>query len=219
MAATAPTSGLRRDAARNRARLLEAARKTFRGKGIEAPLEEVARLAGVGIATLYRRFPTREALVEALFEDKWLEYVAAAEQALEANDPWQGFRSYIERICTMQAEDRGFTDVLTTTFPSAKAVEASREQARRKAVEVIRRAQDAGALRPDFVIEDVPFILIANGAYLEATRGIAPDAWKRYVALLLDALRSDRAGPLPPPPTRPQIDEAMRAVSRIRRRD
>lgn len=203
-------STLRRDAARNRARLLEAARDTFNERGIEAPLDEVARRAGVGIGTLYRRFPNRDALVEALFEEKWIDYRKVAEAALEEADPWQAFRGYIQRICEMQAEDRGFTDVLTTTFPSSQAIEKRRDEARRAAARVVRRAQDRGSLRADFVVEDIPFILIANGAYLEATRAVAPQAWKRYVALLLDALHTNGARtPLPPPPTRQQIRRAM----------
>lgn len=201
---------MRRDAARNRARLLEAARDTFNERGIEAPLDEVARRAGVGIGTLYRRFPNRDALVEALFEEKWIDYRKVAEVAMEEADPWQAFRGYIQRICEMQAEDRGFTDVLTTTFPSSQAIEKRRDEARRAAARVVRRAQDRGSLRADFVVEDIPFILIANGAYLEATRAVAPQAWKRYVALLLDALHTNGARtPLPPPPTRQQIRRAM----------
>lgn len=203
-------STMRRDAARNRARLLEAARDTFNERGIEAPLDEVARRAGVGIGTLYRRFPNRDALVEALFEEKWIDYRKVAEAAMEEADPWQAFRGYIQRICEMQAEDRGFTDVLTTTFPSSQAIEKRRDEARRAAARVVRRAQDRGSLRADFVVEDIPFILIANGAYLEATRAVAPQAWKRYVALLLDALHTNGARtPLPPPPTRQQIRRAM----------
>lgn len=199
---------MRRDAARNRARLLEAARDTFNERGIEAPLDEVARRAGVGIGTLYRRFPNREALVEALFEQNWVEYRNAAEAAMEEPDPWQAFRGYIERICELQAEDRGFTDVLTITFSST--IEKRRDEARQAATRVIRRAQDHGSLRADFAVEDIPFLLIANGAYLEATRTVVPQAWKRYVALLLDALNADGARtPLPPPPTRQQIRRAM----------
>lgn len=210
MARARDESTMRRDAARNRARLLEAARATFNERGIEAPLDEVARRAGVGIGTLYRRFPNRDALVEALFEEKWIDYRKVAKAALEEADPWQAFRGYIERISEMQAEDRGFTDVLTTTFPSSQAIEKRRDEARRAAARVVRRAQDHGSLRADFAVEDIPFILIANGAYLEATRTVAPQAWKRYVALLLDALNADGARtPLPPPPTRQQIRRAM----------
>src|SRR5687767_4321657 len=115
---------LRRDAERNRRRLLDAARQVFAELGLEAPLEEIARRAGVGIATLYRRFPTRSALIEALFVEQAEEYVRASEAALAADDAWEGFARFVERICEMQAEDRGFTDVLTATFPAAPGLEA-----------------------------------------------------------------------------------------------
>jgi AcrR family transcriptional regulator len=205
---------LRRDAERNRRRVLEAARSTFAEQGIDAPLENIARRADVGIATLYRRFPTREALIEETFELKALDYLRAAEEALRADDAWDGFRRYIERICKIQAEDRGSTDVLTTTFPTAKKLEAHRKESHKKAGELIERAKKQGALRADFVIGDLIFILMANGAFLQATRDVAPDAWKRYVALLLDALKEGDTSPLPPPATDRQLYRAMLVTSR-----
>jgi AcrR family transcriptional regulator len=205
---------LRRDAERNRQRVLEAARTTFAERGINAPLDDIARRADVGIATLYRRFPTREALIEATFELKALDYVRAADEALRADDAWEGFRGYIERLCAIQAEDRGSTDVLTTTFPTAKKLEAFRKASHRKASELIQRAQEQGALRPDFVMGDLIFILIANGAFLQATRDVAPNAWKRYVALLLDALKAGDTKQLPPPATDRQLYRAMLVTSR-----
>jgi AcrR family transcriptional regulator len=205
-----PKAALRRDAERNRALLLDAAREVFGEQGIEAPLEEIARRAGVGIATLYRRFPTREALIEALFEPKIEEYVRASEEGLAAADPWQGFRAYVERICAMQAADRGFTDVLTATFPRVPGLESRRAEVRDNVKQLVARAQAYGELRHDFVSGDLAWILIANGAYLEATREVAPHAWKRYVGLVLDGLRADRAGRLPPPPGESELEQAIR---------
>lgn len=201
---------MRSDAARNHARLLDAARHAFDAHGIDAPLTDVAREAGVGIGTLYRHFATREVLIEALFEKKWVEYRDAAVAALDVPDPWEAFRGYIERICHMQAEDRGFTDVLTTRFASSPTIEKRRDEARDAAARVLRRAQDHGSVRADVVVEDIPFILIANGAYLETTRDVVPHAWKRYIALLLDAMRTDGGRvPLPPAPTAQQVRRAM----------
>ena len=117
---------LRKDAERNRERLMDAAREVFQEHGVEAPLEEIARRAGVGIGTLYRRFPTRESLIDAIFEAKADEYVRASEEGLASESAWEGFRRFLERICRMQAEDRGFADVLTATFPMAPAVEDRR---------------------------------------------------------------------------------------------
>jgi AcrR family transcriptional regulator len=206
---------LRKDAERNRTRLLDAARQVFGDQGLEAPLEEIARRAGVGIGTLYRRFPTRAALIEALFEEKAAEYVRASEAALAAEDAWDGFAGFVERICEMQAEDRGFTDVLTATFPAAPGLEACRAEARANAERLIRRARRQGSLRKDFVAGDLIWILIANGAYLQATREVAPAAWRRYVALILQALHAEGTERLPPPASDSQLE---RALSRIGRR-
>jgi AcrR family transcriptional regulator len=87
--------------------------------GIDAPLDETARRAGVGNATLYRRFPTRAALLAAVFEERLAEYACAAQEALLQPDTWAGFCQYAERISQMQAADWGVSDVLTMTLPSA----------------------------------------------------------------------------------------------------
>jgi AcrR family transcriptional regulator len=202
---------LRRDAERNRRSLLEAARGVFGERGCDAPFEEIARRAGVGIGTLYRRFPTREALIDALFEEKAQEYVRASQDALAAEDAWEGFAGFIERICEMQAEDRGFADVLRATFPSGSApgVAAALADARRNSERLVVRARRQGKLRRDFAPQDFIWILIANGAYLEATRQIAPDAWRRYVALVLDAARSSNGSKLPSPPNPEQIEQML----------
>ena len=153
---------LRADAADNRRRLVDAARAVFAERGIDAPLDEIARRAGVGNATLYRRFPTRDALVAAAFEDRLAEYAGAAAEALRAPDPWAGFCGYVERVCAMQAADRGARDVLTMTFPTARGLEAQRARAYRDFAELVRRAQAEGQLRADFVAEDLVLLLMAN---------------------------------------------------------
>jgi AcrR family transcriptional regulator len=95
--------GLRADAERNRAAILAVARDVFAEQGLEAPLEMIAARAGVGIATLYRRFPTREKLVAAALVEKIALYAQAAEQALAVPDPWAGFAGFVQRICELQA--------------------------------------------------------------------------------------------------------------------
>ena len=214
MAATDEPGTLRKDAERNRARLLAAAREVFAEQGIDAPLEEIARRAEVGIGTLYRRFPTRTALLEALFEDKAREYVRASEAALSAEDAWEGLTGFISRICEMQAEDRGFTDVLTASFPSAPELQACMVKARRNSERLLARARADGRLRRDAAAADFFWILIANGAYLQATREVAPNAWRRYALLILDALRAPGAIELPAPPTNRQVNEAVQEIGR-----
>jgi AcrR family transcriptional regulator len=213
-----PTRPLRIDAARNRDRIVEAAVADFAQHGLEVPLESVAQHAGVGIATLYRRFPTRGDLIAACFERRVAEYARAAEEALEAPEAWPGFCGYVERVCAMQAEDRGLKDVLTRTFPDAKTLEAHRERGYQLTVRMIERAQADGALRPDFVPEDLVLLLMANAGVVQGAGDAAPDAWRRFVAFMLDAFRAeagaDAASPLPAPPTPRQMMRAMRQMNR-----
>jgi AcrR family transcriptional regulator len=200
---------LRRDAARNRERIIEAAREVFSEQGLQAPIDEVARRAGVGIATLYRRFPTRPDLITCAFAAKMQDYADAAEEALGYDDPWEGFCWYVERLCEMQAGDHGFTDVLTMTFPSSQEFEEVRGRVFLRFVELVRRAKKAGRLRRDFSTEDFPLILMANAGVVAASAVAAPDAWRRVVHLVLQGLEAPARGRLPPPPTREQMLRAM----------
>jgi AcrR family transcriptional regulator len=211
-------TSLRVDAERNRQRILEAARAVFAEAGVDAPLEAIAQRAGVGIATLYRRFPTRDDLVAASFAPRMAEYLAAVDEALQAPDAWEALRDFVVRMCGMQAADRGLNDVLVATFPTARALEEPRARAYRGFVDLIRRAQAQGMLRADFVPEDMVLLLMANAGVVRATRDAAPDAWRRFVSLVLDGFRADGARPLPPPPTPTQVYRAMRRLGRFRLR-
>ena len=208
------TRPLRVDAERNRARIVEAAEVAFAQHGLDVPLEDVAQDAGVGIATLYRRFPTRDDLIAACFERRLAEYARAAEEGLEAPDGWSGFSAYVERICAMQAADRGLKDVLTRSFPTARAMEAHRTRGYELSVRLIERARAEGSLRPDFVPEDLVVLLLANAGVVQGAGEAAPDAWQRFIGLMLDGCRSDGASPLPPPPTPRQMIRAMRRLTR-----
>src|SRR5947208_9052385 len=104
---------LRADAVRNREAIVEAARAVFAEQGLDAPLDEIAKRAGSGNATLYRRFPTRGDLVAAVFAERMAEHVAAVEAGLADDDPWNGFASYIRTVGAMQARDRGIADLVT----------------------------------------------------------------------------------------------------------
>jgi AcrR family transcriptional regulator len=194
--------------------IVEAARSAFAERGLDVPLEEIADRAGVGIATLYRRFPTREDLIAASFERKITEYADAAEEALRGPDAWSGFCGYVQRVCAMQAADRGLRDVLTMTFPTGAAMERQRRKAYRDFAKLVRRAQAEERLRRDFVPEDLVVLLMANAGVVQGTRDAAPEAWKRFAALMIEAFRADRAGPLPEPPTRRQMYRAMQRLVR-----
>jgi AcrR family transcriptional regulator len=208
---------LRRDAERNRARIIETATAAFARRGLDVPLEEVAEEAGVGIGTLYRRFPSRNELIGACFERRLEEYARAAEEALTAPDGWTGFSQYVERICAMQAADRGLADVLNRSLPNAKVLEAHRARGYQLSVRLIKRAQGEGSLRPDAVAEDLALLFMANAGVVEVTRGAARDAWRRFVAIFLDGLRSDGADTLPQPLSARQTMRAMRRLTRASR--
>lgn len=202
-------TGLRVDAERNRQRIIGAAREVFAESGIDVPMEEIARRAGVGVGTLYRRYPTRADLIAAAFETKMSAYADAAREALSADDPWEGFCRYVEQICAMQAGDRGFTTVLTMTFPTAKRFEADRNRAFADMSALIERAKAAGKLRADFDTVDVPMFLMANAGVLTATAEAAPDTWRRLIGYLLQACTADAAQPLTAGPAPRQMYRAM----------
>ena len=208
--------GLRADATRNRLAILTAARQVFAEQGLRAPLEEIARRADVGIATLYRRFPTRERLVAAALIEKIIQYENAASQALAEPDPWEGFAGLVRRICELQANDRGLSDLLSMTLPASDEVEQLRAEAHGHVTELVRRAKAAGRLRPDFAAEDLLLVLIANAAVAHVTSPDAPDAWRRFVELILDAFQYTGGASLPPAPSTGQMTQAMARLAKDR---
>ena len=200
---------LRADAERNRERVVQAACEVFAEQGLQASTNEIARRAGVGIATLLRRFPSREDLIAATFSEKIRQYAEALDEALADPDPWHGFCVYIERVCQMQADDRGFADVLTRTFPATKGLEKERRRSLKSLAELIERAKHDGRLRDDFVPQDVPLILMANAGVVTATRDAAPEAWRRLVGYLIQSFATEAAKPLPDPPTHRQMHRVL----------
>ncbi|MFF8034769.1 MULTISPECIES: TetR/AcrR family transcriptional regulator [unclassified Streptomyces] len=194
--------GLRADARRNRRRILDAARAVFAEHGIDAPMATVARRAGVGVATLYRRFPTRDALVRAAFAQQVETCARALTEALADPDPWRGFQRLVETVCALQREERGFPAAFAAAFPGSVGEHARvREQAERDFAALVRRAQAAGALRPDFHPSDIVVALLAHCGLVTALPGDRA-ASRRLVAYLLQSFRAEGAqGPLPPPST------------------
>jgi AcrR family transcriptional regulator len=207
---------LRADATRNRDAILAAAKEIFAERGIEASLEEIAARARVGIATLYRRFPSRGHLVAAALVEKVAKYAEAAETALAINDPWTGFCTFVRTICELQAGDRGLADLLSMTLPGDEHVERLRRTANNHVIQIIERAKKAGRLREDFVGEDLLILLIANAALVHVTHAEAPGASQRLVALALDAFGRPDALALPPPPSTAEMASAMRGLARER---
>jgi AcrR family transcriptional regulator len=209
MADPAPPPGLRADAAGNRELILEAAREIFARHGIDVPMDRVARTAGVGAATLYRRFPTRDDLVFAVFEPKLEAYVAAARAGAAHDDCWSGFCEYVRAICELQAADVGFANVLSLTFPVHEALTEKRRESYRLVSGLIERCQVAGVLRADFATEDIALLLAANAGVVTATGRVATKSSARFAAFMIEAFRGPGNGDLPPAPSRACLTRAI----------
>jgi AcrR family transcriptional regulator len=187
--------GQRRHARRNHELLVAAAREVFAEHGVEASLEEIARRAGVGIGTLYRHFATREALVEAIFEERITELTAIAEAAAAERDGWQAFVHFLEQLLELQAGDRVLKDVLLRYPPAAGRVASAREEMRRLFEQLLQQAREQGRLRDDFTLPDLALLFWSFAPLIDATAEVAPNAWRRHLHWLLDGLRADAATP------------------------
>jgi AcrR family transcriptional regulator len=201
---------LRRDAAANRERIVDAARRLFAEQGLEASMDEVARAAGVGPATVYRRFATKEALLDAILVDLIDRFYAFAEEALEQEDAFAGLQLLLERSVRLQLENRAFLDVLLLGLLEEPRLAEARKRVRPLIERLVVRAQEQGTLRADCEATDVTVLLWELGRVVETIGTCGSDVWRRYLALMLDGLRAEAACPLPhPAPTAAQMDQAM----------
>jgi AcrR family transcriptional regulator len=202
---------LRADAARNRQAIIDSARELYGQRGLDVPFDEIARAARVGNATLYRHFPSRCALVAAVFADTLRRVSEAAARALDNADPWDGFAGHVRFLCQLQATDRGLADLLTTAVVGAPELEALRASAYQDFVRIAQRAKASGALRADFVPEDLVLLLMANAGLVHRTADTAPNAWSRFIDLALDGLRTAAATPAARSPDPAAVRRAMRS--------
>ncbi|MFF0223374.1 TetR/AcrR family transcriptional regulator [Streptomyces sp. NPDC004629] len=199
-----PARPLRADAERNRRRIIAAAQELFAHRGLDVTLDDIARHAGVGVGTAYRRFANREELIDAVFEGALQHLIALAEQALSHEDPWEGLVQLFLATGQDFADDRGLREVLLEGTQGKDRAAAARERLTPAVGAVIRRAQEAGQLRGDIEPTDFPLIQLMLGAVTQHSRNLAPELWKRYLTLILDGLRHDRD--LPTPLTHPALD-------------
>jgi len=172
-------------------------------------MEDIARHAGVGVGTLYRRFPTRPDLIAATFEAQMAASADLAEEALAAAEPWPAFCRYVEQVCEMQARNSGFATALTMTLPRAREFQAERERAYAAIGSLARRCQSSGELRSDFVVEDLILLLVANGGVIAAVGHAAPELWRRLAGYMLQAFAARNEAPLPPGPPPSVLYEAL----------
>lgn len=185
--ATAPpkTRATRADAVRNRARVLEAARRCMARRGLDVQMDEVAKAAGVGVGTVYRHFPTKDELIEALAAARFVRLAEIADDALDDTDPWNGFVGFMRASAEIQKEDRALSEVLVSRPGTMRRAAESVDMLSRVS-RVIGRAQEAGAVRADAQPEDIPMVMCAlAGACNNPTSD--PD---RYIAIVIDGLRA-----------------------------
>jgi AcrR family transcriptional regulator len=205
---------LRADAERNRRRILEAAGRLFAERGLDVPLDDIAACAGVGIGTVYRRFADKDALIDALFEEKLHGIEQLALDAVRIGDPWDAFEHFMRGVCAMHAADRGLKEAMLTDDSGRDRARRARDTIAPLGEMLLRRAQDAGVVRADLVTSDVPLMHFAVGFIADKTREAAPDAWKRILTLFLDGLKVRREDVTPLTGTPVRFEDLPATVSR-----
>jgi AcrR family transcriptional regulator len=189
----------RADARRNRELVLEAARQELCEGGCQCPVEDIAKRAGVGVGTVYRHFPNKDALIDALIERRFEHLAERAAEALEQEDPWEAFCELMRYSAAYQVEDRGLSELLSQR-PQRGRESAVKTGLHERTEKLIAKAQRSGQMRKDVVVEDVPTILCGLGGVIGAHEGSMPALnWERFLALLLDGMRAPGSTKLPKP--------------------
>jgi AcrR family transcriptional regulator len=209
------TSGdrpLRRDAERNRQLILHSAQQLFAERGLDVSLDDIAAHARLGVGTVYRRFPTKEALIEALFEDRLAGIIKVGEEALADPDAWRGLTGFLERVNAQHAIDRGLREVTLGSRFGHEHLARVRDGLQPIVGALVTRAKEQGSLREDAADTDIPLIAIMLGAVVDYAGHAQPDIWRRCLSILVDGLRAgggDRSPLRPDPLTPDQVDQAM----------
>jgi AcrR family transcriptional regulator len=198
-AATPGERTLRSDARRNREAVLVAARERLGQCGLDCQMEDIARTAGVGVGTVYRHFPTKDDLIIALVGDRFARLAERAAEALSEDDPWEAFCDLMRYSAEIQIRDRALSEFISST-PELGQHEAVASGLADLTAQLIAKAQRAGGMRKDAVVEDVPTLICALGAVTAGAAGKMPELnWERYVEIMLDGLRAPGVNKLPPP--------------------
>jgi len=210
-AAEEPPKPLRRDAERNRRRILDAARDLVAEVGLDISHDDIARAAEVGVGTVYRRFPDKQRLIDELFDERVDQIIALVEAARELDDPWQGLSAFIAGNLELQASNQGLKEIMLGNSRASELAQRAQRRIGAAVRELVTRAHASGQLRPDVGVEDFPLIQMMVGAVMEDARHIDPDLWRRALALVLDGYRADASrDPLPgSTPTREQIEQVL----------
>jgi AcrR family transcriptional regulator len=208
---------LRRDAELNRQRILRAAAEVFTERGLDVTLDDVAHRAGVGVGTVYRRFPTKQALAEALFVDKLDAVAAIAEEAMANPDSWEALAGFLERATELVAADRGLRQILMSATYATERIDQARARLQKVGTRLVERAQQDRVVRADLQPSDMPLIEFMLATASDYAWHVRPGIWRRYLTLILDGLRPARQGTtaLPEPAlTGPEMQRAHQAEAR-----
>jgi AcrR family transcriptional regulator len=198
-ATTTHPAGLRSDARRNREAVLAAAKEQLAKNGLNGPMDEIARAAGVGVGTVYRHFPSKDALVHALVADRFARLAERAREGLDEDDPWQAFCDFIRYSAELQMRDRALSQFLAH-HPELGHEHALGSGLADASALLMARAQREGGMRQDAIVGDIPTLICGLGAITAGASGTMPELnWERYVAIMLDGLRAPGQEPLPPP--------------------
>jgi AcrR family transcriptional regulator len=209
---TTETRPLRKDAERNRQLILDAARELFAERGLGVTLNDIAHHAGVGVGTVYRRFPDKALLIDSLFEQRVGDVVVLADAALEDPDPWRGLTTFLERALELQAGDRAFKELVLSGPEGLERIQRIRMKMLPRMQALVASAQERGQLRDDVVIADMPLVQLMIGTVIDTARDIEPDLWRRFLAIYLRGLRAEPTAPDPlphPPLTIEQMQRVM----------
>jgi AcrR family transcriptional regulator len=190
-----PAKPLRADAERNRRRILDAAAELFGERGLGVTLNDVAHHAGVGVGTVYRRYPDKAHLVDALFEDRVGTLAAIVRAHLGNPDPWDGLVGALSDLLEVQETDAAFKELLLSSAYGHPGIVRMRDQLAPITAELVARAKAAGTLRADIERQDLPLIQIMLGAVIDCSREAAPGLWRRYLELLLQGMRAQPGPP------------------------
>jgi AcrR family transcriptional regulator len=183
---------LRADARRNREKVLAAARAVFADHGVDAQMDDVARRADVGVGTVYRHFPTKDALLNALTDEQFDVIAAYAREMLELDDPWEAFVRTLWFGGEKTAGDRAFAEIISVASEGPPRPCPGQDDLIVTVGEMMRRSIAAGRMRPDAMIDDIPLLMCGIGS-ASALPHPRPEAWRRHLQIVLDGLRAEAA--------------------------
>ena len=196
--AATPVEGRRRaDARRNRKRVLDAARLLLAEHGLDVHIERIARSAGVGVGTVYRNFPTKMDLLQAMADERFAFFAEQARAALENPDAWQGFSGLMRECARVTAEDRALSEAMDQ-LPGLCGAASDKAGLNELTGELVERAKAEGAMRPDFSVDDIPSIMRGLArATAPSENAPPPMSWERYLEIIIAGLRAPASSPLP----------------------